>query len=273
MKTKGVNSAREFKSHTYFHGEKSSKALQRFAKPIGRTIGCGSSPLLSAIFRLLPCILDSQMANCPRTQSTMSAHLEQPIVLRLNSAWQPIGTTSPRQAIVAMCGGIPNERPALAMDIYLDDGGNLVNAIPTDWEHWQKLPVRPGDTALLTSRGQIRCPTVLINPRFNKMPKRLPRLTKQAVLARDGFTCAYTGKKLDKKTATVDHVIPRHHGGKDSWDNLVACDKETNFKKGSRLNEEIGLTLLRKPKAPQPIPVSATIKSINHSSWKHFIQK
>lgn len=203
----------------------------------------------------------------------MSNVLENPIVLRLNSAWQPIGVTTPRQAIVALCGGIPNERPALAMDITVDEHGNMVSAIPTDWDNWIKLPVRSGDTALLTSRGEIRCPTVLINPRFNKMPKKMPRLTKAAILNRDGYTCAYTGKKLDRSTATVDHIIPRHKGGRDEWENLVACDKDVNFRKGSRLNEEVGLKLAKKPKAPAPLPVSATIKSINHPDWSHFLNR
>lgn len=206
------------------------------------------------------------------TYQSMSAHLEQPIVLRLNSAWQVIGVASPRLAITALCGGIPKERPALAMDIAVDEQGTMVSAVPTDWENWVKLPVRPGDLSLMTSRGPIRCPTVLVNPRYGKMPKKSPRLTKGAILARDGFTCAYTGKKLDRTTATVDHVIPRHKGGADSWENLVACDKEVNFKKGSRLNEEVGLKLAKKPKAPASVPISATITKINHPDWTHFIK-
>lgn len=173
-----------------------------------------------------------------------------------------------------MCGGDKHNRPALAMDIVLsEDGTELISAIPTDWEHWVQLPVREGDPVLMTRHGPIRAPVILINPKFSKMPKKLPRLTKQAIFHRDGYTCGYTGKKLSKGEATIDHIIPRSLGGKDDWENLITCEKKTNFAKGNKTNKEAGLSLLKKPLAPMPLPVSATINQSNHPHWSWFIGK
>ena len=199
--------------------------------------------------------------------------IDQPLTLRLNSSWLPIGQCTPKQAIIAMCGGEKGQRPALAMDIHFDENGEFAGAVPTDWEHWVKLPIRNGDQALMTNRGPIRLPTVITNPRYGKMPLKMPRLTKQAIFAREDGVCGYSGRKLSKNEATVDHITPRARGGKDSWDNLILCDKKINFAKGSRLNEEAGLRLLKKPKAPLPIPASASIKQINHPHWSYFLNK
>ena len=49
------------------------------------------------------------------------------------------------------------------------------------------------------------------------------------VLKRDGYICAYCGQEADQ----VDHVIPRKAGGTHDLDNLVACCKTCNSKKGA----------------------------------------
>ena len=49
------------------------------------------------------------------------------------------------------------------------------------------------------------------------------------VLKRDGYICAYCGQEADQ----VDHVIPRKVGGTHDLDNLVACCKSCNSKKGA----------------------------------------
>jgi 5-methylcytosine-specific restriction endonuclease McrA len=60
----------------------------------------------------------------------------------------------------------------------------------------------------------------------------------------------YTNKKLSKDELSVDHVIPKSRGGKDTWDNLVCCDRLLNSKKGSKSVAEMGLKLKYKPYKP-----------------------
>jgi 5-methylcytosine-specific restriction endonuclease McrA len=64
-----------------------------------------------------------------------------------------------------------------------------------------------------------------------------PRLTRKykaqrlVVLARDGYTCAYCGQDA----TTVDHIQSIKSGGDPiSLENMIACCKRCNSRKGSR---------------------------------------
>jgi 5-methylcytosine-specific restriction endonuclease McrA len=50
------------------------------------------------------------------------------------------------------------------------------------------------------------------------------------VLRRDCYICAYCGQAANE----VDHVQPRVQGGTDDLDNLVACCRMCNLRKGKR---------------------------------------
>jgi 5-methylcytosine-specific restriction endonuclease McrA len=199
------------------------------------------------------------------------------IVRRLNANWMRIGWSTVAEAIIALCGGNPSDPPALAMDIDYerDAEGNpiyekMIQAIPTKWEDWIKLPVRKGDMSIRTSTREIRVPTVIVCPKYKDMPIKELRPTKTGIRARDKNRCQYTGVELTNKTASIDHVLPRSKGGKDTWENLVLCHKDVNSKKGNKLNKEIGLKLLKTPTAPRAIPVCELITEVRHPDHQHF---
>jgi 5-methylcytosine-specific restriction endonuclease McrA len=50
----------------------------------------------------------------------------------------------------------------------------------------------------------------------------------------------------------VDHVVPRSHGGQDTWLNTVASCAEDNHRKANRTPEQAGMPLLRTPFEPTP---------------------
>ena len=207
--------------------------------------------------------------------------LNQP-VLCLNSLWLPLAPKTVKEAIVAMMGGAGGHNPpafGLDQEFEVDaDGninwGNMIYASPVKWDEWVNLPVREdqNDEAIRTAGGRvIRAPRVIVQPNFSRMPVISPKPTKDAILKRDGGVCQYTGRKLTRGQGNIDHVIPRHHGGKNTFENMVWCDKDLNSKKGNRRNEEIGLKLIRRPKAPSSIPLSATITEARHPAWQPFI--
>jgi 5-methylcytosine-specific restriction endonuclease McrA len=76
---------------------------------------------------------------------------------------------------------------------------------------------------------------------------RVP-FSRRNVLVRDQFACAYCGTRA--KPITLDHVIPRSRGGKNDFENCVACCRTCNQKKGALLPSEAGLTLRRRPWQP-----------------------
>jgi 5-methylcytosine-specific restriction endonuclease McrA len=203
--------------------------------------------------------------------------LEKPIVLSLNRAWQVIGHRTVKQALIALNGGAANLPPALGVDISypkLDDGTwNFDRPLylnPLPWDEWVKLPVRDFDFAISTPKLRLRVPTVIVSTHFDRMPLRVARVSREAIFARDRGICQYTGEHVGKN-GNLDHVVPRDRGGRDSFENLVWSKKEINSLKANRLPHEAGLRLLRKPTAPKPIPVSATVREARHPDWKHFL--
>src|SRR5688500_9805642 len=57
-----------------------------------------------------------------------------------------------------------------------------------------------------------------------------PAWSRAGVLARDGRRCAYCGGHA----TTVDHVLPRSRGGRNTWLNTVAACDGCNQRKGDR---------------------------------------
>ena len=98
-------------------------------------------------------------------------------------------------------------------------------------------------------------------------PKKLA-LTRRNILKRDDSKCQYCGKKTT--AMTIDHIIPKHKGGKDKWENLVAACKKCNINKGNFLLDEIGMKLIKKPSQPSYLLHLQKYKS-KHPSWDQYI--
>lgn len=196
--------------------------------------------------------------------------LEKQLTLVLNKSWLCIGYTSPKRAIVSLMGG-ETDHPVMALDMSFDPNGELIYANPVSWEVWVTLPVRDTDFYVQTHKGQIRAPTVIVAKNFNKIPLKRPRLSAHTIFERDRGVCQYTGRQLTRSAASLDHILPRSRGGKDSWNNLVLCDKHVNMAKADRTPEEAGLQLLRKPFEPNSVPVSSTIRAAHHPDWAPFL--
>ena len=137
-----------------------------------------------------------------------------------------------------------------------------------------------------------------------KEARRYTELQSAHIFVRDGFIDRYSGERLvypgalralsvifpdefpyhpnwgmDKTHIalwelfpTIDHVVPRSKGGRDSWANLVlACDK-CNVKKGDRTPREAGMPLIRKPIKPHWLPkLGARVPTSKISSWQRFL--
>ena len=206
-------------------------------------------------------------------------------VLKLNSVWQAVGYSSVGRAIVDLAAG--QAAKALDFEYEKDENGNYildeygapvgdpVSITPVDWEQWLTLPVRSFDDPVRYGNGlkSMRAPTVLVALNFSKMPKKIfkGKPSKEAIWIRDGGVDQYTGKRLKRDEATIDHILPQSKGGRDTWENLVTCHKKINSEKGNRLNHEIGLRLIRKPTAPSPIPLTQLIREVRHREWRQFL--
>ena len=81
-----------------------------------------------------------------------------------------------------------------------------------------------------------------------RRPKPRGRLTRRDVFLRDRYSCQYCGK--DTRDLTLDHVIPRRHGGDHDWENVVAACKPCNHRKAGRTPAEAHMRLIRQPFQP-----------------------
>ena len=194
----------------------------------------------------------------------MTDILNKTIVLVLNRNWQAINIRTPADAFCQMATNV-----ATALEI---DGENSIR--PVMWDEWITLPIRDSDHAVLTARGPIRVPTVIVALNYARVPKKRPKLCAKNIRERDGNRCQYTGKLLRPDEGSLDHVLPRSRGGKDEWGNLVWSDKTVNAKKGNRLPHEAGLKLLTVPRAPKELPVTALIRNPQSiADWKLFVKE
>jgi 5-methylcytosine-specific restriction endonuclease McrA len=75
------------------------------------------------------------------------------------------------------------------------------------------------------------------------------KLSRREVFARDRQTCQYCGAV--SRDLTIDHVVPKHRGGRHEWENLVAACRNCNHRKGSKTLSEVRMHLLREPRAPR----------------------
>lgn len=210
-------------------------------------------------------------------------NLEKKVVLCLNRNWQPIEIKTIEKAIVAMNSDrCSSKKPDMALNIEYskNDNGewNFNEPIlmePLSWEEWIKLPCHNYHETISTINMKIRVPNVLIHSNYDKSKMVKPSLSKESIFERDGYIDQYTGKPLRKSDATVDHVIPKSHGGKNSWSNLVTCHRDLNSIKGNKFNWEIGLKLIKTPKEPVGIPFVATLNSVKNPpiDWIPFLVK
>jgi len=91
--------------------------------------------------------------------------------------------------------------------------------------------------------------------------------TRSLIYKRDDYECQYCGSKKD---LTIDHIIPRSRGGKDTWENLVACCYKCNTKKGDSLLSETSMVLRSIPHAPLN-KVYLDLQKSKVSEWKEYV--
>ena len=102
-----------------------------------------------------------------------------------------------------------------------------------------------------------------------KRPFSQRKLSKKEVLARDRYTCQYCGRQT--RELTLDHVMPRRQGGKDSWENIVSACIPCNRLKAGRTPAQAGMSLLSRPRAPYPTPYYILQNRPILEEWHKFV--
>ena len=119
---------------------------------------------------------------------------------------------------------------------------------------------------------EIQVPRIVRLTRYDKFPKTSVRFNRKNLFARDDHRCQYCGQTRPVGQLSLDHVVPRSHGGKTTWENIVCSCTSCNSKKGGRTPSQAGMRLLSEPAKPQGVPaLTIQIDDPRYSSWKTFV--
>jgi 5-methylcytosine-specific restriction endonuclease McrA len=128
-----------------------------------------------------------------------------------------------------------------------------------------------GDGVLRSETMRVDRPEVIRLISFVRVPRDIHRrrITRKAVLARDGWTCQYCGS--NRPSLTVDHVIPRSRGGESVWENIVASCAPCNRKKGNRLPREVSMHPRKHPRPPGPTVFIRIAAPRTPAAWEPYL--
>ena len=121
-----------------------------------------------------------------------------------------------------------------------------------------------------TPREVFRAPSVIRLQYHVKRPRPRVRLSRKEVFVRDRYTCQYCGKQT--RDLTIDHVLPRHRGGRHTWENLVSACRVCNHRKAGHTPEEARMHMLNEPRRPPASSYYIFYHYLeNQSDWRKFI--
>lgn len=167
--------------------------------------------------------------------------------------------------------------------LLLNADANPVSMLPLSTLSWQdaiKYMVLEKATVLewhdnwivRSANWETRVPAVMILTEYQK-PKSSIRYSKSNVFLRDGYTCQYCGDAVNKKSATLDHILPTSHGGLSTWENSTTACGPCNANKGN--NKKI--VPKAKPYKPSYFQLVEKRKRmgwdhLSHPSWKNYLE-
>jgi len=160
-------------------------------------------------------------------------------VLVLNSTYEPINVCSTRRALVLLLKG-------------------------------RAEPLEAGPHLVRSERAAYAVPVVIRLTHYVSLPRaESRRLSRRAILARDGFRCQYCGST---RHLTIDHIIPRSRGGKTSWENVVTSCEPCNVRKGACLPSEAGMSPARRPRPPLPRDFVLAARKTVPEAWLPYLE-
>ncbi len=160
-------------------------------------------------------------------------------VLVLNQNYEPLSVCSIKRAIIMMYLG--------KAELIERFDGKRVRSVS------QSIPV----------------PSVVRLILYIRRPRKRVLLSRKNIIKRDGHRCQYCG--TTNSSMTVDHIIPKKHGGKETWENLVCACLKCNNRKGDRTPEQARMHLLRAPRRPDHLTYIQRFAGINDVRWRRYL--
>ena len=129
-----------------------------------------------------------------------------------------------------------------------------------------------GEDSIIPAEAGFVAPSVVKLRSHVKRPLPELKLSRRTIFARDNYTCQYCGST--SKDLTIDHVLPKRHGGKATWENLVCCCRKCNMKKSDKFLHQAGMKLSRPPRRPRYVPYISLTKYLlgrKNEIWRNYL--
>ena len=186
----------------------------------------------------------------------MSQVLRRPALV-LNRNWQPVNVATVGRALSLVF----SERAKI-----VDPGDYQLY----DWSDWLALEPQD-DQAFIQAVSQKVCvPEVITLTRYNRLPDTSVAFSRRNLFKRDRFMCQYCGCKPKYDALTIDHIVPRSHGGGSTWENCVLACIDCNHTKADRTPEGARMKLKKPPVRPHWSPMYSRYDT-QYRSWAKFI--
>ena len=179
--------------------------------------------------------------------------------LVLNRNWQPVNVATVARALVLLW----NEAARVV---------DVADYQTFTWNDWSKL--RPqGDEAFVQAISmRLRVPEVIALSSYDRQPQSAVTFSRRNVFKRDRYVCQYCGSQPGTDELTIDHVVPRSHGGVSSWTNCVLACVACNKRKADRTPAQAGFRLHKPPVRPTWKPLYAA-PNVHIASWEKFVSE
>ena len=159
-------------------------------------------------------------------------------VLLLNSSYEPLMIVSSRRAIVML---------------FLDKVDSILDT--SCKVHSEKI--------------YIKLPSVVKLKSYIFVKRKDISLTRKNIFYRDNNTCQYCGKS--NVQLTLDHVVPKQKGGRDTWKNLVTSCNRCNSKKANSYIDDVGMRLINEPVKPHYLLYLQKYASSEYANWRPYL--
>ena len=134
-------------------------------------------------------------------------------VLVLNKFYQAIRVINVRRAFSLLCR-------ELAEVVHIEtDAQGASRWQNFDFESWQELSLMKANFEpeeydwIHTVRFQIAVPRIIRLLGYEKLPRQDVKFNRRNIYARDSSSCQYCGLRFSTTELSLDHVVPRSHGG------------------------------------------------------------
>lgn len=197
----------------------------------------------------------------------MSQSLLDTNVLVLNRFYMAIRVVTVRRALTLLY--------RQCAEVIANESGQFVSY---DFDSWcelsqlASLEKQPGEDYIQAVGFELQVPRIARLTRFDRMPMQSVRFNRKNLFARDDHKCQYCGKVEATHKLSLDHVVPRSHGGPTTWENIVCCCLRCNSRKGGRTPKQARMELLRKPEKPRVNPMLVqSVEDPRYECWKTFL--